>query len=85
MCDLLHLPVVFFLVFRDHPPLVFSEEDWRMGGNVFRPRPTSGKREKQAFGRGRKLPNRKNNVSAMADELKTAKTGFRPRPKVRNR
>ena len=26
-----------------------------MGGNVFRPRPTSGKREKQAFGRGRKL------------------------------
>ena len=56
-----------------------SEKTMKIG---FRPWPMSKKQQKQSFGRGRKLQNGKYCVSATADELKTAKADFRPRPKA---
>ena len=50
----------------------------------FRPWPTSGKQQKLCFGHGRNAENDKKCVSAVADEWKTAKTVFRPRPKGPN-
>ncbi|EFB31384.1 hypothetical protein HMPREF0971_02232 [Segatella oris F0302] len=49
----------------------------------FRPRPKSKKQQKQRFGRSRKLKNEKRRVSAMAEKRKTAKTAFRPWPKLK--
>ena len=56
-----------------------SEKTMKIG---FRPWPMSKKQQKQSFGRGRKLQNGKHCVSATADELKTEKADFRPRPKA---
>jgi hypothetical protein len=41
------------------------------------------KQQKQRFRRGRKLKNEKKCVSAMAEKRETAKTAFRPRPKLK--
>lgn len=56
-----------------------SEKTTEIG---FRPWPMSKKQQKQSSGRDLKLQNGKYCVSATADELKTAKADFRPRPKV---
>ncbi|MGP1480526.1 MAG: hypothetical protein ACTTJL_02345 [Hoylesella enoeca] len=58
-------------------------ESSKIRKTAFRPWPTSEKLEKWGFGRGRKLQNSENSVSAMADKQKTLKTTRHPRMKTR--
>ena len=62
-----------------------AAENQKQANSAFRPRRTDKKRQKLAFGHGRRVKNSKKSISAVAEMQKMRKTGLRPRPKNQKR